>query len=289
MKVLVFGVTGMLGHKVYQVLTEQFGASVFGTIRGQKESLAQFSFFNVKQIFEDIDVENSHRINQFLNEQKPDWIVNCTGVTLRKLSALSSSQIWKINCFFPRQLKNWCELNNKKVIHFSTDCVFDGERGNYSETDFASADDDYGKSKFCGEIDGPNCLTIRTSFIGRELHSKTELLEWFLAQKNKAIKGYSKVVYSGVTTNIAAKEVVRIMQFHPYLSGVYHLSSVPESKFKILELANKAFNVQATIAEDLTKISNKSLRSEKYISKTGYVQPTWSDMIQELALDPTIY
>ena len=289
MKVVVFGVTGMLGHKVYQILTEQFGDSVWGTIRGSKAELEKYGIFKLSQILDSIDVENADQINNFLKEHKPDWIVNCTGITLRKLSALNSSQIWKINTFFPRQLKSWAEANGKKVIHFSTDCVFDGSKGNYIEVDFPSADDDYGKSKFCGEIDGPNCLTFRTSFVGRELYSKTELLEWFLSQKKKSISGFSKVIYSGVTTNLAAKEVVRVMKYYPYLSGVYHLSSLPESKFKILQLANEAFKVSAQINEDATKVSNKSLICDKYKAKTGYIEPAWPEMIAEMAADKTIY
>ncbi|MBC7740848.1 MAG: sugar nucleotide-binding protein, partial [Bdellovibrionaceae bacterium] len=171
----------------------------------------------------------------------------------------------------------------------STDCVFDGKIGNYSENSIASASDHYGQSKFLGEASGVNCLTLRLSIIGREILSKTELVEWFLSQKGKAVNGYGKVYYTGLTTRFVANEVNRIIEKFPTLTGLYQVAAEKISKYELLKLINQKLNNQAELNNDSNKKSDKSLNCDLYVAKTGFKKPTWDEMISDLQSDNSFY
>lgn len=282
MKILIFGISGMLGHKVWQVTNTEFTNSVFGTIRKTKSELSQFDIFKSENIFENVDIQNTKQVLSILDNLKPDFIINCTGVTLRKSENKDIEKNMLINSLFPQVLALWAKNNQSRLIHFSTDCVFDGLTGNYTETDYPTASDAYGVSKFLGEVCSSNSLSLRVSIVGRELFGKTELIEWFLSQRNKTVNGYSQVYYTGLTTNFLAHEIVRIMKNYPTLSGLYQVSSEKISKYQLLVLLNKKFNNKAEIIEDNSKKSDKSLNCDKYIKATGFIKPNWVDMIDDL-------
>jgi len=186
----------------------------------------------------------------------------------------------------PHFLNEWVCLNNKKLIHLSTDCVFSGEKGNYNEKDPKDSKDLYGLTKSLGEVIDSNCaLTLRGSMIGRELENKTELLEWFLLQKNNKIKGFSEVVYSGITTVKMAEIILIILKKFPKLSGLYNISSKPISKFDLLNLCNIYFDVNAIIIADNSYISNKNLISENIFKQLKIEQPNWVTLIKKLVDD----
>ena len=289
MRIIVIGATGMLGHKMLQVLSSDFENSVYGTIRKNKNEILKFDFIPNYNYIENVDIENIENILSTLDRIRPQVIINCTGVTLRKTDNSSLEKNYSVNAYFPKILSLWCENNRSKLIHFSTDCVFDGSKGNYTESDYPTANDIYGRSKFLGEISHPNVLTLRLSIIGREIFNQSELLEWFLSQKNKKISGYSDVFYTGVTTNFLATEVVRIIKKFPELYGLYHLGSEKISKFELLQMANKIFDNQTLIFEDKSKKSDKSLCCDKYIKKTNFIKPNWVSMLQDLKNDTTSY
>ena len=125
-----------------------------------------------------------------------------------------------------------------RLIILSTDCIFSGKSGNYKEEDISDAEDLYGRSKFLGEVISKNVLTLRKSTIGLELGSHHGLIEWFLAQEGD-IKGYSKAIYSGVTSEVLAKILARIINDFPNIYGVRNIASKPISKFKLLQELNK--------------------------------------------------
>lgn len=290
MKILVIGATGMLGHKMLQILGKAFPKKVYGTVRGSKDRLASYQFVAADHLIENRDVENSEAVIETLNQVKPQYVINCVGVTLRKADHDSVQKNYTLNAVLPHVLSFWCHQNQAKLIHFSTDCVFDGAKGNYSESDLPNASDVYGRSKFLGETHHhPSALTLRLSIAGRELFGKTELLEWFLAQKNKSIHGFSEVYYSGVTTNFIAQEVVRLIQNYPLLSGVFQVSSEKISKYELLLLANQIFDTKAEIQKDPSKKSDKSLNCDKYITMTKFIKPRWEDMLKEVAQDSVDY
>ncbi len=289
MKIIIIGASGMLGHKMFQVLSSEFNNNVYGTIRRSKNELLNFDFMPRYHYIENADVENTEDILAAIDQVSPQVIINCAGVTLRKSDNSSLEKNYSINSYLPKVLSLWCENNKCKLIHFSTDCVFDGSKGNYVENDFPTATDVYGRSKYLGEVSHPNVLTLRLSIIGREIFNKSELLEWFLSQKNKKISGYSEVYYTGVTTHFLAHEVLRIIKEHPDLFGLYHIASEKISKFELLQLANQIFDNQTLIADDKSTKSDKSLCCDKYIQKTNFIKPSWTSMLLDLKNDPTGY
>lgn len=288
MKILILGVSGMLGHKMYQTLSRHF-RKVYGTVRGSKEDYKHFDIFNPDQLIDGVDVRNFVELTSILKGLRPDVIVNCIGVTTRKLDRTPTSEVIYTNGVLPHQLNEWSTSHKARLIHFSTDCVFTGSQGDYTEESPVDATDVYGRSKALGEVNGPHCLTIRSSIIGRELRGHTELVEWFLSQKKKTVKGYSEVIYSGVTTQYMAALVSHLITDHLQVDGLYQVSSPKISKFELLNSLNEAFKVGAQVEPDPSYVSNKSLQSNRFFAKTGLIPPDWPTMIEQMKLDPTPY
>ena len=290
MKIVVLGVTGMLGHKMFQILSERFD-SVIGFAY---EDLSQPPFdrvglFQGAEIIEGVDVSDFQRLESLLSEIKPDYIVNCVGIIKQRDAASAYVPSIELNALLPHKLAGMALKWGGRVIHFSTDCVFDGKRGSYSESDLSNATDLYGKSKFLGEVQGENALTLRTSIIGRELTSHKSLLDWFLGQNEKTIKGYKNVIYSGVTTNQITEVVTMVIEKFPELSGLYQVVADPISKYDLLGLARDAFGVDIQIEAEMETLSDRSMKGDKLREATGYVSPSWSELMANLANDPTPY
>lgn len=286
-RILILGAAGMIGHRVWLQARAMWGTSVFGVIHKSKSTYGQYGLFD-NNVFDKIDVSDWHQLEKILEDVKPDFIINAIGITIRRPEIKDHDYSLEINSFLPHRLQKWAEKNESKVIHLSTDCVFSGESGQYTETSNPTAKDTYGKTKFLGEIDGINALTLRLSCIGQELETRSELLEWFLAQKTKTIKGYTGAIYSGVTTIVIGKEVCRIIKNFPEMSGLYQISSNPISKYDLLLLAKKYFKVDTIIEPFHDFNSNKSLQNQKYVAATNYVSVDWDDMMKELAEDKKI-
>ena len=175
-----------------------------------------------------------------------------------------------------------CIDSNIKFIHLSTDCVFSGGKGNYNESDIPNPTDYYGESKLLGEVNIPNALTLRTSFIGPSLFHKTGLFEWTKQQKNKTINGYKNAIYSGLTTIAFSKILNQIIEDFPQLEGLFHISSEPISKFDLIHLLNKKFQLNININPDSTFTCDRSLDSTAFRKKTNISIPSWEKMIDEL-------
>lgn len=287
MKILIFGAAGMIGHRIWLEAQNIKGASVYGVIRKPKSHYQKFNLFN-ENVFDGIDVSDWQSVEQILTKIKPDFIVNAVGITIRKPEMSDITKSLEINSFFPRKLLKWAQQNEARVIHLSTDCVFDGSSGKYTETSQPSAKDNYGKTKFLGEIEGEKALTLRFSCIGRELDSHTELLEWFLSQEGKDINGFGKVTYTGVTTHVVAKEVANVMANFPQLSGTFQLSSSPISKYDLLCLIQKKYGTHVNIARSDDYVADKSLVCDKYVKATGFKPQSWETMIEELHSDSRV-
>ena len=180
-KVLIFGATGMLGHKLYQVLAPIFDTT--GTIRGPYRNISKYNFFQQSPIVPDVDVLEISRVEKVIEETSPDVLINCIGM-VKSLEHQKGVllNIW-LNSLFSHQLYQICQAKGIRLIHISTDCVFSGKTGHYREDAPSDAEDIYGKTKYLGEVNGASALTIRTSIIGRELASINGLLEWFLTNQ----------------------------------------------------------------------------------------------------------
>lgn len=285
MRILILGSNGMIGHKLYQIFRKHH-IDTWAIFRMKFDSGRLSDFFDKSKIIDNCDLLDLENLSKVLEKLNPDFILNASGVTIRRGV---SDVYWKsilINSVIPNFLNDWVLKNNKRLIHFSTDCVFSGKKGFYSEEDFCDSDDIYGKSKALGEIiNSPNALTLRSSMIGRELYNNTELLDWFLTQKNKSINGFDKVYYSGITTVRMANYVLQIVQQFPSMSGIYNVSSFEISKYDLLTMLNNYFENNTYIIKDSSYFSNKVLNSQKFYSYTGFKQPNWKELIIELVDD----
>jgi dTDP-4-dehydrorhamnose reductase len=289
-KVVVLGGAGMLGHKLFQVLRERFP----GTIATTREDvrvppLSGVTLLAGSDVFSGVDVNDFDALRARLQKLAPDVIVNCVGVIKQRDEATMAIPSITLNALFPHRLAEAAAAWGGRIIHFSTDCVFSGQRGSYREEDASDADDLYGRSKFLGEVATPNAITLRTSIIGRELTEHRSLLDWFLSQRGKKVRGFRKVIYSGITTNEMANVVSLIISSFPKLSGLFQIVSDPISKHDLLLLIREAYGLQVDVEPDDQEVSDRSMCGEKFHKATGWRSPSWPEMVGTLAADPTPY
>ena len=220
-----------------------------------------------------------------LKELKPDYIINCIGVVKQSSFAKNHLESIAINSLLPHQLEEIGNRNNSKLIHISTDCVFDGDKGNYSEVDLSNATDLYGKSKYLGEVDYGSGLTIRTSIIGHEITSDTHgLVEWFLAQ-NEDVRGFTKAIFSGLTTLELTNVILDVIIPANLSPGLYQVGSEPINKFELLNLVAKVYQRKIEIIPFDDFQIDRSLNSRTFDSLTGYKCPVWKQLIEEMHQD----
>jgi dTDP-4-dehydrorhamnose reductase len=288
--ILVLGGTGMLGHKLFQCFLPRFPRT-FCTIHqdARHSPYSRIALFQGPQAVDGIDVFDFDKLSKLLFRLKPDFIINCVGVIKQRDEASSYISTITVNALLPHKLAELCSRWGGRLIHFSTDCVFSGRRGVYKEDDPSDAEDLYGKTKFLGETTEANALTLRTSIIGRELQHHRSLLDWFLSNKGGKVKGYSKSIYSGVTTNHLAEVVSEIIVKFPLLNGVFQVASEPISKYELLGLLRDAYAVDVEIVQVDGEDVDRSMDGLKFRAMTGYVCPPWIVLAKQLAEDPTPY
>jgi dTDP-4-dehydrorhamnose reductase len=290
MKIIVLGGEGMLGHKMFQVLSARYAGTkctIFGALADP--FYQAIPVFAKKNTIENVDAMDLPGLKKFLGQEKPDFMINCIGIVKQRDEGKAAIPSITINSLLPHLLAEWGSTWNGRVIHFSTDCVFSGKKGDYSEEDPVDAEDLYGKSKYLGEVSTQNALTLRTSIIGRELSHFKSLLEWFLAQKGKKVKGFKHVVYSGVTTNYIAELVGKIIRGFPKLSGLYQVTAPAITKHDLLARIRDAYQLDVEIIPDESEISDRSMKGDRFRKATGFDEPSWTELIAQLAGDNTPY
>lgn len=289
-KILVLGCTGMLGHAVSEYFSKQPGYYVVHTYRESgKPNIA------LAHVIDDVAKNDDGREqNSFLKfnidtqdpyflEQLPsdfDYVINCIGCVKQKDYDLRT--YLSVNTQFPKMLATWCDHNSTKLIHITTDCVFSGlnlDEG-YSENDRPDCEDIYGISKELGE---PwNCLTLRTSIIGREVRANYSLMEWAISQKGKVVDGYVNHIWNGVTNFQYAKICDTIIKDNLWQHGLFHVFSTPVSKFEMLNSFNEKFDLGLTVnpyVHDLS-INRRLTTIHDFNSKLNI--PSYHDMIKEI-------
>jgi dTDP-4-dehydrorhamnose reductase len=285
MRILILGGNGMIGHKMYQIISKMY-PDTWTTLRNDIDYYSYHSLFDRKKVLDKLDLSKFDELVLKLTLLLPDVIINASGITIRRGSESVISNTIIMNSALPHLLNEWVVKYNKRLIHFSTDCVFSGSKGNYLEDDFKDAYDIYGRTKGLGEVtDSNNTITLRGSMIGRELENKTELLEWYFSQTGKSITGYSNVIYAGITTIKMAEIVTILIEKFPNLAGVYNVSSSPVSKFELLNLFDKEFKISTGISPNDLVVSNKNLISNKLFSIINIPIPNWNNMVIELRDD----
>lgn len=290
MRLLVVGGTGMLGHKLLQILGRKY-PETYATVR-QDMSGPPFNrvpFLQTEKVLGGVDVWDIGSLRRVVQDLRPDYVLNCVGVIKQHKSSAAAIPCIRINSLLPHEIAEIALDCGSRVIHFSTDCVFDGKRGLYAEEDIPNATDLYGRSKAMGELFYENALTLRTSIIGRELQSHASLLDWFLSQAGGHTRGFTRAIYSGVTTNQIAHVLELIVEKFPTLSGLYQIVAEPISKHALLLLVKQKFGIDVDIEPYDGFCIDRSMRGGKFQSVTGYQSPSWPDLIQELANESHLY
>lgn len=268
MKVLVLGGQGMAGHVIKEYFTQDPKYQVSYTSRDPNDNKGLY-----------LDVTDVTSLEEIMDKVKPDITINCIGI-LNEHASDNTKLAFQVNSVFPHQLVKLTERNNGKLIHISTDCVFSGSKGDYTENDVPDSSTIYGQSKHLGEIISEKHLTIRTSIIGPELKENgIGLFLWFMKQKGE-IKGYEKVLWNGVTTLELAKALDTMIQKN--ITGLYHLGSDEKiSKAALLTLIQQIFK-----KTDVEIIPDSFINLDRTIKNTRndfqYKLPTYEEMLVEL-------
>lgn len=283
MRVLILGGDGMLGHRLLRQFAPRHETRV--TLHQPLDAYQRLRVFDRGNAYDRIDVLEPSQIVKVFSDFKPQAAINAAGIVKQRADAKNEVLSIEINAIFPHLLARLCREHDARLVHLGTDCVFSGKKGNYTEKDRPDPEDVYGFSKLLGEADGRGALTLRTSMIGPELRRKTGLVEWFLAQRGKSIKGWRKAIFSGVTTAELARVIEKLLTMHPDAHGVYHVSSAPISKFDLLTNLESRLKTGTTINPDESFECDRSLDSTRFRAAFGYSPPTWDAMLDELAAD----
>jgi dTDP-4-dehydrorhamnose reductase len=287
MKVLILGGSGMLGHKLWQLLSQRF--DTYATFRRSPAAYARFGLFAPERSIGGVHAEEFDSIVRALGQVRPDVVINCIGIIKQSAEAKDPIRSITVNSLFPHRLGALCRAAGARLVHISTDCVFDGARGCYREGDVANATDLYGRTKHLGEVASEGCLTIRTSIIGRELEGAHGLVEWFLSQDGGTIRGFRNAIFSGLTTNALGGVIGELIEKHPTLDGLWQVASEPINKFDLLTLVKGAYDLDIEIVADDEFHCDRSLDGSRFTDATGLTIPAWPAMIAQMYNDPTPY
>ncbi|MEN5314151.1 SDR family oxidoreductase [Pseudomonas koreensis] len=281
MKVLVLGVTGMLGSTVFRQFHGVPHLEVWGTLRNPNGA-KHFPEDTHGSLVSNVDVLDQDSLVSAMARVKPDVVINCVGLIKQLADAKDPLSALPINAMLPHRISKLCALAGARLIHISTDCVFSGRKGSYTEEDVSDAEDLYGKSKYIGELHAePNAVTLRTSIIGHELGSQFSLVDWFLSQSG-SVKGYEKAIFSGLPTVELARVIRDYVIPNPELRGLYHVSVAPIDKLSLLRLIADVYKKEIDIVADSHVAIDRSLNSSKFQTATGYVPPSWLELVKSM-------
>lgn len=280
-RILILGAAGMLGHTLFTELSKKHDLNVYGTVRNLSGLEKILRPEGLQRIRAGVDAENFDTIIRSMASIQPDIIINCIGLIKQSPIANDPLSAITVNAQLPHRISLVCRNAGARMIHISTDCVFDGQKGQYTEEDVSNARDLYGRTKFLGEVSYSHCVTLRTSIIGHELKSKLGLTEWFLDQSS-SVNGYTRAIYTGVPTVELAEIISRYVITNDDLSGLYHVSSPPISKFDLLKLIASRYGKKIEIEPFNDFFCDRSLDSSLFREKSGYVSPAWPALIDKM-------
>jgi len=283
-KILILGATGMLGHTLFSRLSDRHDMDVYATVRSLDGLSRWFSPVLLSKIQPGVDADNADSIRSVLTGLRPDVVINCIGIIKQLPEAQDPVVAIAINALLPHRLARACKEVGARMIHISTDCVFSGKKGNYTESDFADADDLYGRTKYLGEVDYPHCVTLRTSIIGHELKGKHGLIDWFLSQEGNA-RGFTRAIYTGFPTVEMAKIIADHVIPDGNLHGLFHVSSARISKYDLLRLVAERYGKKISIDRYDGFQCDRSLDSARFRTVTGYDPPSWPELVDKMYLD----
>jgi dTDP-4-dehydrorhamnose reductase len=286
MRILILGGTGMLGHSLWRQWNSQH--DVWVTSRSPFARWESLGLYRRDRFLGGVEVASPDALVRAVAATRPEAIVNCVGIIKQVKEAHDPMLSLTINSMLPHRVGELAAAAGARMVHVSTDCVFSGRDGDYTEASISDAEDLYGRSKFLGEVDQPNAVTLRTSIIGRELETRSGLVEWFLSTHGR-VGGYTKAIYTGFTTLELGRVIHDVLTNHPELRGVWQVSSEKITKYDLLGLMKTAFHHEVRIEPDDSVRIDRSLDSSRFRSATGYLPPSWPAMIDELAADRSLY
>jgi dTDP-4-dehydrorhamnose reductase len=287
MKILILGGSGMLGHKLWQVLSRTH--ECFVTFRKSFDAYRAFGIFDERRSVCHVDVLRHDVLERVFASVSPQVVVNAVGIVKQLKEATDPLRSLEINAALPHRLALLCRRAGARLIHVSTDCVFSGERGCYIESDVTDARDLYGRTKALGEVTCDGCLTLRTSMVGRELETSHGLVEWFLGQRGGTVKGFSRAIFSGLVTAELARIIDRLICEQRDFSGLYHLAALPISKYELLCRVRDRLSVPVTIIPDDSVSCDRSLNGTGFSKATGIEPASWHEMVEMLWSDAHCY
>jgi dTDP-4-dehydrorhamnose reductase len=290
-RILVLGGTGMLGHKLVQTLVAR-GLWVATTIRSATipdSPAARATLGTADLVLQGVDVLQNDQLGRAVDAAEPDVVVNAVGVIKQIEGAKDPIISISTNALLPHRIAALCARRGARLIHFSTDCVFSGQDGPYTEDAPPDPQDLYGRRKLLGETCGQRCLTMRTSIVGRELRGNAGLVEWFMSQRGGSATGYAGALYSGLTTGALADLVGQLIVGHPDLHGLWHVSSDPISKYELLTMVNRHFRLGIALTRADMPMIDRRLDGSRFRARTGFSPSSWNDMVAEMRADATPY
>jgi dTDP-4-dehydrorhamnose reductase len=272
----------MLGHALMHELPQHLPAmQVRGTVRSVDGLAEPFRTQVASRLTGGVDVLNADSVAAVLDELRPEVVINAVGVIKQAPGVDDAVLTTQINALLPHLLARDCSAVGARLVQISTDCVFSGRTGGYTEADLPDPVDFYGRSKLLGEVSAPH-VTLRTSIIGPELRHGGSLLEWFLSQDGKRVNGFTRAIYSGLPTVELARVIGAVVLPRPELDGVWQVASEPISKYDLLQLVAAEYGWNGTIQRDDVFAIDRSLSQSRFADATGYVAPSWPELVREM-------
>ena len=290
MKVLILGGEGMLGHKVFQALTQRFETYVtFKDVHGLWTRYPMYVNVDRSCTFGGVNAMEFDSVVRVFGQVKPDVVINCIGIVKQLKEANDPILSLYLNSLFPHRLAELCAVSGTRLLHISTDCVFSGRKGHYTEDDMPDPEDLYGRTKLLGEVNRQGCLTIRTSIFGRDFLKQSALMEWFLCNRGGRVKGYKNSIYTGFPTQVLAHIIGDIIVDYPNLYGLYQIASQPISKYSLLVKIRNVMKLDIEVEPYDDPPCDRSLSAARFVAATRHSIPEWNEILVELAADPTPY
>lgn len=280
LKVLILGANGLIGSTIFSVLAQESRLDVRGTIRNP--DLKRFFPPYVRELLvSNVELSNHDCLLKVVMSFLPNVIINAAGITKHLKQSNDPLQVLPINAILPHRIVQFCEFLEARLIQISSDCVFRGDKGGYTESDFPDAIDLYGRSKALGEINAKEHITIRTSTIGHELNTSYGLLNWFLSQEGSCY-GYKNAIFSGVPAVVLAEVIRDYVLPNESLSGLYNLATNPISKYEILQLIARSYGKVIDVRCDTSVKVDRSLDGSRFERDSGFQAPEWPQLIEKM-------
>jgi dTDP-4-dehydrorhamnose reductase len=277
----VLGGSGMLGHQLCRVLSAR--VETWAAFRGDPLRYEPYRIISQERTLGGVFAEDLAGINETLGTVRPDVVINCIGIVKQRDEAKHAIPSILVNALFPHQLADLCRERDIRLVQMSTDCVFSGLRGKYTEADMPDPVDLYGRTKLLGELNRPGCLTLRTSIVGWQLNTFSSLLSWFSRQRGQRVKGYQQAIYSGFSTRVLAQLISDLVETRPDLTGLYQVASEPISKYDLLVRLRDKLGWDVEIEPDNHFFCDRSLVASRFNIATGWIAPDWNEMLSGLA------